>query len=290
MKEYHIFETITEDYIDILKLHLISLKHWKNKESKYIIHLYIDGYNYQFFQKELNKLNDNTFIIEIASCSPYKNLIDTKHDNLPYMVSVKLLLPKLFPDLDNILALDSDTLIMNSGLEQFMDSDIDNYYVNAVLDLPVNNCPKEWKLGYSERKQCKTKNYFNCGVCQFNLKKIRKDKMDKEMIQSAIEWPKKLQSYFNEQTICNYLLRKKVKVNDPKFNNMSLVVQNNCALEDIGNYIKKWKYETIKDLLDKTVILHFAGPKPWNELKDKNKYPLFQLAVEQYESIKKELE
>ena len=46
MKEYHIFETITEDYINVLKLHLASLKRWKNEESKYIIHLYIDGYNY----------------------------------------------------------------------------------------------------------------------------------------------------------------------------------------------------------------------------------------------------
>lgn len=289
MKDYHIFLIATENFQNLLRLLFLSMKKWKKEQSRYIIHLYLDSNRIDYYNQKFKNLTNDNFIIQITSSILYKNLLDQNIiSKYPYVIYTKLLIPRLFPNLDKILVLDCDLLIKNSGLEDFMDENIDDYYINAILEPHITFCSKDWKQGYEERKQCKTKNYFNGGVYQLNLKKIREDKKDIQMFQVAIKWPEPIKNYWLEQTLLNYILRDKVKISDPKFDNCSLLMFN-LAINDMKEYIKKWNYNSFEDLLDKTVILHFAGPKPWKDGEFQD-FPLFNIAKQQYEKIKKELE
>ena len=79
-----------------------------------------------------------------------------------YMVLMRAVYSKLFPDLDKILSLDLDTIV-NEDISNLWDIDMSNYYVAGVRDTPEFN-----KNGL----------YINGGVLMYNLDKIRKDKRD----------------------------------------------------------------------------------------------------------------
>ena len=83
-----------------------------------------------------------------------------------YMVLMRSVYSKLFPELDNILSLDLDTIV-TEDISNLWDLDMTNYYVAGVRDTPEFN-----KNGL----------YVNGGVLFYNLKKIRQDKRDEQMI------------------------------------------------------------------------------------------------------------
>lgn len=83
-----------------------------------------------------------------------------------YMVLIRSVYSKIFPELDKILSLDIDTIV-TENIDELWDIDISNYYIAGVRDTPEFN-----KNGL----------YINGGVLLCNLKKIREDKMDEKMI------------------------------------------------------------------------------------------------------------
>jgi len=83
-----------------------------------------------------------------------------------YMVLIRSVYSKIFPELDKILSLDIDTIV-TENIDELWDIDISNYYIAGVRDTPEFN-----KNGL----------YVNGGVLLCNLKKIREDKMDEKMI------------------------------------------------------------------------------------------------------------
>ena len=101
-----------------------------------------------------------------------------------YMVLVRAAYTKIFPQLDRILSLDMDTVV-NENISELWDLDLTNYYIAAV---------EEQELSAQEGS------YFNMGVAMLNLKKIREDKKDDEMIEALnTYWYRyKEQDCFNE--------------------------------------------------------------------------------------------
>ena len=98
-------------------------------------------------------------------CPPFCFTLYTKQIKLgsqqssqePLVTAVKVffkcLVCQLFPNLDKILYLDIDIVLLNKGLQEFMDVDLTNYYVNACTDVvPTYNNRKELQ-------NCKTDNY-----------------------------------------------------------------------------------------------------------------------------------
>lgn len=83
-----------------------------------------------------------------------------------YMVLIRAAYTKIFPDLDRILSIDMDTVI-NENISELWDLDLTDYYLAAV---------EEEELSREEGS------YINMGVAMLNLKKIRNDKKDDELI------------------------------------------------------------------------------------------------------------
>lgn len=83
-----------------------------------------------------------------------------------YMVLLRVVFSKIFPDLDRILTIDNDTII-NENISDLWNLPIDNYYI----------------AGCSEyRKTTKNFIYINMGLALMNLKKIREDKIDNLLV------------------------------------------------------------------------------------------------------------
>lgn len=100
------------------------------------------------------------------------------------MVLIRAAYSKIFPELDRILSIDMDTVV-NENISDLWDLDLTNYYLAAV---------EEQELSQKEGS------YINMGVAMLNLKKIREDKKDDELINSLNNyWYRyKEQDCFNE--------------------------------------------------------------------------------------------
>ena len=85
-----------------------------------------------------------------------------------YMTLMRCALSKYFPDLDRILWLDVDTVVLDN-IDELWELDISDYYMAGALE-PIKSKPD--------------KPYINAGVMMLNLKKLRKDHMDDELIKA----------------------------------------------------------------------------------------------------------
>ena len=109
-----------------------------------------------------------------------------------YMVLIRAAYSKIFPELDRILSIDMDTVV-NENISDLWDLDLTDYYLAAV---------EEQELSEKEGS------YINMGVAMLNLKKIREDKKDDELISSLNNyWYRyKEQDCFNEVFRGNILI------------------------------------------------------------------------------------
>ena len=85
-----------------------------------------------------------------------------------YMVLMRAALSKIFPQYDKILSLDVDTIV-NENISSLWDINLDGYYLAAVRE---------------EHKSHDDFLYINMGVALLNLKQLRKDHKDDEIIRA----------------------------------------------------------------------------------------------------------
>ena len=136
------------------------------------------------------------------------------------MALIKAAFTKIFPEIDTVLSLDVDTIV-NENVSDLWDIDISNYYIAAV---------KEPKKTYSDFI------YINVGVALFNLKKLREDKKDDEIIYLL----NSIKLDYPEQDAINILCQKYIYSLPGDYN--------------INNYTKEASHRK---------IIHYAAIKNW---------------------------
>lgn len=101
-----------------------------------------------------------------------------------YMVLLRAAYTKIFPQLDRILSMDIDTIV-NENISQLWELNLSNYYMAAVKEIQTTQL-------YSP--------YINMGVSMLNLKKIREQHKDDEIIKAlnTYWYPFKQQDCLNE--------------------------------------------------------------------------------------------
>ena len=139
-----------------------------------------------------------------------------------YMVLIRAALSKVFPQLDTILSLDVDTIV-NEDISDIWNTPLENYYLAAV----------------KEPKKSKEILYINMGVALLNLKKLRDEKKDDEIIHVL----NTIQYDYNEQDCINELCQGYIYELSPDYN--------------VTNYTIEAKHRK---------IIHFAAIKNWEEL------------------------
>ena len=143
-----------------------------------------------------------------------------------YIGLIRGALAKVFPELDKILSIDCDTLVQ-SDVSDLWDIPIDDYYVAGVMEPALSR--------YSNGL------YINAGVTMWNLKKLREDGKDDEMIEDL----NRNKRMFVSQDTLNAVCRGHIlKIN---------ASYNACAYTEQAS---------------ETKIVHFAGgiPGNWRDL------------------------
>ena len=142
-----------------------------------------------------------------------------------YMILLKAALTKIFPQLDKILMLDVDTIV-NENISNLWDLDLTNYYFAATRE---------------PHKSTKKFLYTNIGIALFNLKKLREDCKDDELIHS-------LNTYhyaFPEQDCFNNLCQGYIYQlpSDYNISNYSLGAKHRKIIHYAA--LKNWQHEPL---------------------------------------------
>ena len=155
-----------------------------------------------------------------------------------YMAMMRATFAKEFPELDEILSLDVDTIV-NEDVSDLWNIPLgDKYYLAASREPSATK-----KHGYL---------YTNIGVCLYNLKKLRDGKCDE-----VIEALNDKQYDYLEQDAFNELCKGKIFNMNPTYNStpFTKIVDNPKIVHYAGE--KKW---------DTKQLVKKYGERPWDEV------------------------
>ena len=166
----------------------------------------------------------------------------------------KLYISMIFPDFDRIIFLDSDTLIFKDIAEMYYLPFNDNYILGYPFHTPW--ILKRFFKIYPE-------NYINVGVILINIKKIREDNKDFELIDFTFKNTKKL--FFPEQDGMNYIFYKKIGLLPLKY---GIYLYGNITEfhKEYGYKLKvKLNLTELEEAINDPSIVHLCccNPKVW---------------------------
>ena len=180
-------------------------------------------------------------------------------------VYYKILIPLMFPDYNRMIYLDGDTLIRHDILEMYQYPFNDSY----ILGFP-------FYMGYVMGKYGikKPEHYINGGCLLFNIKKIRKDNKDLDLLSLTLKnnsiWR------FREQDSINYVFYPKVGFLPLKYGIYMI------GTKEYFKALSKYTYSPLNltegyEAVEDPSIVHFSccWPKVWtngtkNLFKDKD--------------------
>lgn len=202
--------------------------------------------NQKVISKIFNKKNCSINFICVDNCI-FNNLTIPQGYWWSEEIFYRLALASLIKNSDKILYLDCDTILLGD-LDEFLNTNIDDYYIAAVED-----------SNYIESsKRLKIEEYYNSGVILFNLKKIREDKVEPKFF----DFVQKNQEILicPDQDVLNVVLAGNIK-----------------RISDIWN-TQQYTLDYIDCKSSNIKIFHYTGNlKPWNaEYTYKNKINFFK--------------
>lgn len=169
----------------------------------------------------------------------------------------RYIIPKIKPNLDKVLYLDSDIVILDSLSDLWNISLNENYGV-VVEDLNKNSSPKD-------AKRLGLKNYFNAGVLLINNKKWIEDNISQKLFDNTAKLFKEGNLIWQDQDALNYTFQDRVIFASPRFNLQQAVYRKPL--------ISKYTKNEIKEAKNNICILHYSNQyKPWNNFKQNESF------------------
>lgn len=241
MSRLKIAVTVDENYVYPLKVMLYSLfTHQKNPITIFLVHSRIR-------KKSLKELNElcAAYGAEFQEIRVKNDIIDHAPVKLHVTIETyyRLILPWLLPDEDRVLYMDPD-IIINGSLDTLWKMELDGASLAAARDRLI------MLLGTKARSELKKNTvYVNCGVTLMDLKRIREEKSQEEILSFLIA--RGADFSFLDQDIINILWEGKIKQIDDAYN-------LNPNILYLKEYLKiPWNTRSWK-------IIHYMGPdKPW---------------------------
>lgn len=168
-----------------------------------------------------------------------------------------LLMHRLLPGEDKVIYIDTDTLIKKSLVEMW-NIDVDSYRCAGVLG--TVNLEDSWnelmKYPNSEDFDGVRGKYINDGVLIINLKRMREWNPDALFLKLS-----KKEYRYLEQDIFSFTCKDEMLILHPKYNVYAYMTwKKYMEMVTEGFLTEKESKEAFED----PVILHYAGPKPWN--------------------------
>lgn len=189
-------------------------------------------------------IEDDTFPEQLPSCVRTMNVSGQTYfpkdgpnykSRWSYMILMRTVLTKLFPNLDKALIIDVDTIVCDD-ISDLWKLDLSRYYLAAVQETAV--------FTTTQRKQP----YFNIGVSMFNLALLREEHLDDTAVQTLNSgW-----LYLPEQDALNSICYGHILALPEAYNSSAVT-----APHDPSKPIR---------------IKHFAARHPWDQTPEYLKY------------------
>lgn len=237
-----------------------------NKNVKfYLMHDNLKDSDIKKISSIIDSHNENYEWIDMSN--EFNNLFTGNWKSKTLYFPIKL--PTVCKD-ERILFLDADTFVLGD-LSEFYNQNLDSYYLAAandygmLSDLKSNNilnlgdkalAIQEYfnnELGWDENEMLK---YFNSGMLLMNLKLMRENKVEEQMIESL----KHKIFAFPDQDCINYTCHNHVKIVEPKYNFMVIFKSTWKRLDD--KY--KQNVQAYRTEKERPLIIHYLL-KPWRK-------------------------
>ncbi len=192
---------------------------------------------------------------------------------------LRLWLHRILEDKEKVIYADVDVLFQDS-LKELWKIDVSDYLLAGVKG--ANNFESSWSLRrsssyYGELEGLQGK-YINAGILLMNLKAIREWNPDEQWIKMA-----QTGYHYQDQDILNITCRDRINFLDIRFN-----VQAHLEKKDFLDFNREGLYgkEQCERAWENPAILHYTGPKPWNN-RGVNKGKIWWQYVESKEDLKR---
>lgn len=219
----------------------------KNESSIYkfyIIGVSINEENKKIIDEFITKNTNDKIHLNILHFNQHYDFDDTH----PYVTSAAIFkfdIANILSDFDKVLYIDCDTIILKDLTELF-NIDINEYYAAVVKDYYVME-----KLKHNEK--IGIENYFNSGVMLLNIKLLIEINIKDVLLYNKTN----RYNFFMDQDAFNYSFNNKAKFIHPKYNYIIDTIQQ-VDTKTISEFYKA-------DINEPIVIMHLAGPKPFNK-------------------------
>lgn len=263
-KKYNIVYSSSDTYARCTGISILSLLENNKLLSNIVIYLFINNMSNENLNKIFQVTNKYNVELNIIDVEPKLTEI-VKEYNLPtlsgsYNSYVRIFASNWISNIDSALFIDSDTLILDSIEDIFLD-DINENVISAVPDIGVYHK----RIEFEDREILDNQIYFNAGILKINFKKWREYNTDFLIIKALNEYKK--QWINQDQSILNYALKNICSYLPFKYNFYTLFHSGDYEKIKKDFHIEKFLSKNEYDLIRfKPAIIHFVGSnytRPW---------------------------
>lgn len=268
MRQINVLYTVDKNYLNYMLVSIYSFLE-KNKDINVTFHVICGGLcleDYKRIERIIKSFSNAD--IHFYDFKPIKDLI-MKYDipkwNHSYMSSARLFFSTCIPDIDNLLYLDSDTIVVDSisGLSSY------DKTISMVKDSMPDN--------YRKSLDYELSSYYNSGVFWINMSKWNSNNCYEKIIRTL---ESKIVYTFPDQDILNISLKDYIDELPANYNLFSTDAY--FHLPFLHKYystcnISRYSFNELKDAKRNPIILHstpFYDYKGWtkNSIHPYNKY------------------
>lgn len=241
-----------DDLIDILATSICSICYnTKSFIDFYILDCGINNFNKKQLEKLKYKFNNFSIKYIPIDLTVFNGLKGWGKDNFLDCYS-RLLIPKLIPELDKVIYLDTDTIALDD-IKLLWEQNLDEYEIGACPDTGYNkylrkNCIEN--LGFNNQQI-----FINAGMLLIDCKRWRQNNVSDKLLNLAKTYKDHL-IIINEELLGIYYKNNNFKILDSRFN---------CAdrLNEIKEFFPTITDEYLKNEWNDVVIQHLTPFKPW---------------------------
>ena len=262
-KEINIVFTSDLNYKEYTKVAIKSAIMNKNRNSIYHINiLCVDltpeqADEFKVFAK--NNVTIRTVPLKLESIADVGKYETTNYVSRADLF--KFFMADLFPELDKILYIDSDTII-RKDLTDLYNTDILFYPIGAVKRTDPNIIETKNIFGKPQIKAVYT---YNCGVLLYNLKYWRKANLKEKLIKAKnADTIRDLQT---QRSFNDVIPIGRIKLLSPVYNTTSILMPDAFKKKYLKTVYAPFcdDINDTEDFMRRAVIVHYKGPlKPWS--------------------------
>ena len=234
------------NYIQHLGVAIASIL--KNTKTKKKIDFYIlnDGSLLNKNKKKLKTLENLKENVKINFLSidgeNFKEFYLLKDSHFSYATYYRYSIPSLLNKISKIIYLDCD-LIFQDDIEKLYETPLEDNYIAAVKDI----------LQKENRLRLNLNDYFNAGVLLIDLDKLRKNNIEKILIETTKKYDNKLR--WQDQDVINIVFENRIKP-------LELCWNFQYFYDDLES---DFDFEELRFVKKNPKIIHFVGHvKPWD--------------------------